>query len=51
MKYVFVSLSIVAVWIALILIISLLEINGIILPLIALVMTVILYEVGFGGKQ
>jgi hypothetical protein len=51
MRYVFVSLSIIAIWIAVILIVTSLNQKGIMLPLVALVMTVILFEIGFGGKK
>ena len=51
MRYAFVSLSIIAIWIAVILIITLLNIEGIMLPLVALFMTVIMFEIGFGEKK
>ena len=51
MKYAFVSLSIIAIWIAVILIVTLLKQDGIMLPIVALVMTVILFEIGIGGKK
>ena len=51
MKYAFVSLSIIAIWIAFVLMIIFLEYEGIILPMIALIMTVILFILGFGDKS
>lgn len=51
MKYLFVSLSIIVIWIAIILIVYSLESTELFLPLIALFMTVILFYIGFGGKK
>jgi hypothetical protein len=51
MRYAFVSISIIAIWIAVILIVVLLNQEGIMLPLVALIMTVVLFEIGFGGKK
>jgi hypothetical protein len=51
MRYAFVTLSIIAIWIAIIMIVIFLDQQGIMLPLIALIMTVILFEIGFGGKK
>jgi len=51
MRYAFVSISIIAIWIALILIVIGLEQDGILLPLVALVMTLVLFHIGFGGKR
>lgn len=51
MKYLFVSLSIIVIWIAIILIVYALESTELFLPLIALFMTVILFYIGFGGKK
>lgn len=51
MKYAFVSISILAIWIAVILIVSVLQYDGIMLPFVALIMTVLLFEIGFGGKK
>ncbi|MDE5539738.1 MAG: hypothetical protein K2J20_04555 [Bacilli bacterium] len=51
MKYLFVSLSILAIWISLILIVIFLNYNGLTLPLIALIMTTILFEIGFRSNK
>lgn len=51
MRYAFVSLSILAIWIAIVLLVVFLDINTLMLPLVALVMTITLFEIGFGGKK
>lgn len=51
MRYAFVSISIIAIWIAIILIITSSNYKGNTLTIIALTMTVVLYEIGFGGKK
>ena len=51
MRYAFVSISIIAIWIALILIVIGLEQDGVLLPLVALAMTLVLFHIGFGGKR
>ncbi|MFA5602933.1 MAG: hypothetical protein WDA21_04340 [Bacilli bacterium] len=51
MKYAFVSVSIIAIWIAVILMVIFLNQRSIMLPLVALTMTVILFTIGFGGKK
>lgn len=51
MKYAFVTLSILAIWVAIIVIILSLNYEGIILPLLGLVMSLFLFEIGFGGKK
>lgn len=51
MKYAFVSISIIVIWFAIILIVYSLEQSGIFLPLTALVMTMVLFYIGFGGKN
>ncbi len=51
MKYAFVSISIVAIWVAIILIILALEQGGITLPFVALIMTVLLFYIGFGDRK
>ncbi len=51
MKYAFVSISIIAIWVAIILIVLALEQEGIMLPLVALFMTIILFYIGFGEKK
>ncbi len=50
MKYAFVTLSIISIWIATIMIVVFLDYDKIVLPIIALIMTSILFEIGFGGK-
>ncbi len=51
MKYLFVSLSILAIWLSVILIVVFLNYNGVMLPLIALIMTLILFEIGFRSSK
>ena len=51
MKYAFVTISIIAMWISIVLIIVTLKLSGILLPLVALLMTVLLFYIGFGGKK
>ncbi len=51
MKYAFVSISILFMWLAILLIIVSLNYDEITLPLLALVMTIILFSIGFGGKK
>jgi hypothetical protein len=51
MKYAFVTISIIAIWIATIIVVYFLEYQGIFLPIIALIMTVILFIIGFAGKK
>ncbi len=51
MKYLFVSLSILAIWLSVILIVIFLNYNGVALPLIALTMTIILFEIGFRSNK
>ncbi len=51
MKYAFVTISIISIWIATIIIVMLLDYQNIILPIIALVMTTILFTLGFGGNK
>ncbi|MDD3187780.1 MAG: hypothetical protein PHD02_04895 [Bacilli bacterium] len=51
MRYAFVLLSIIAIWIAVISIILALDYNGEVLPIVAIVMTVLLFEIGIGGKK
>ncbi len=50
MKYIFVTLSILVVWVSIILIINTVDTNEIVLSLIALFMTTFLYIVGFGDS-
>lgn len=51
MKYAFVSLSIIAIWIAIILIVIFLDYNEITLPIVALLMTLVLFFIGFRSKK
>lgn len=51
MKYAFVSLSILVIWIAICLIVIFLDYNSIFLPITALVMTIFLFVIGFGCKK
>jgi hypothetical protein len=51
MKYAFVTLSILAVWVATVLIVWALNMKGVFLPLTALVMTVALFVIGFVKKK
>lgn len=50
MKYAFVSLAILAVWIGVILIVGVLKNDHILLPVTALVMTLALFLIGFRKK-
>lgn len=51
MIYAFVTLSILSIWIAIILIAVFLDYSSILLPLLALIMTVVLFVIGFGSKK
>jgi len=51
MKYAFVTLSILAIWISVILIVVFLNYEGTLLPILALFMTVALFLIGFGSKK
>ncbi|MDR1032941.1 MAG: hypothetical protein LBL84_02935 [Candidatus Nomurabacteria bacterium] len=51
MKYAFVTLSIVAVWLAVILVVLALDTKGVFLPLTALIMTVALFMIGFVRRR
>lgn len=51
MKYAFVTFSILAIWISLVVVIVSLNYNDVLLPIIGLILTVILFEIGFGGKK
>ena len=51
MRYAFVSLSVLAIWIAIVLLVVFLKLETLMLPLVALVMTIILFEIGFGGNK
>lgn len=51
MKYAFVSLSILAIWIAITVLIVELEYSGLLLPITALIMTIALFLIGFSGQK
>ena len=51
MKYAFVTVSILAIWLSIVGIIVVLDYQHFVLPIIGLAMTVILFEIGFGGKK
>jgi hypothetical protein len=51
MKYAFVTLSIVAVWVATITVVYFLDSKSVFLPLVALAMTVALFLIGFVRKK
>lgn len=50
MKYLFVSLAILAVWVGTILIVAFLKNTNILLPLVALAMSLVLFLIGFAKK-
>ena len=50
MKYAFVTISILAIWLSIILIVVSLKLTGILLPMVALFITVLFFWIGFGGK-
>jgi len=50
MKYAFVSLTILAVWVGTIIIVGVLEERSLLLPVTALVMTLVLFYLGFVRK-
>jgi hypothetical protein len=51
MRYAFVTISILAIWIAIIIIVYALQQEGYFLPIVALVMTVVLFLFGFVRKK
>ncbi len=51
MRYAFVTLSIVAIWISITILSFILNYNGLILPILALALTIIIFEIGIGGKK
>ena len=51
MKYMFVTIAIFAVWVGVILLAITNPSTGIFLPIFAMVMTVILFLIGFGKKK
>lgn len=51
MRYAFVTLSIVAIWASITILTYMLNYNGLVLPILALVLTIIIFEIGIGGKR
>lgn len=51
MRYAFVSLSIIAIWISILVLVIVTDYNGILLPLIALLLTIIIFEIGIASKK
>ncbi|MCX4365885.1 MAG: hypothetical protein OSJ70_08970 [Bacilli bacterium] len=51
MRYAFVSLSIIAIWISMLILIIATDYSGIILPVIALILTVIIFEIGVCSRK
>ncbi len=51
MKYLFVTLSILALWIAIIAITIYMNYQELFLPIASLVTTIILFEIGFGERK
>lgn len=51
MKYAFVTLSIIVIWMAIVGIILILDYQSFWLPLVGFVLTIILFEIGFGSKK
>lgn len=50
MRYAFVALTIVAIWTSITILSFVLDYSGIMLPILALVLTIIIFEIGIGGK-
>jgi len=51
MRYAFVSLSIIAIWISMLILIIATDYSGIILPIIALILTIIIFEIGVCSRK
>ena len=51
MRYAFVSISIIAIWISMLVLIIATEYSGIVLPIVALILTIILFEIGIASKK
>lgn len=51
MRYAFVSLSIIAIWISMLVLIIATNYSGIVLPMIALILTIIIFEIGVCSKK
>lgn len=50
MRYAFVALTIVAIWTSITILSFVLDYSGIMLPILALALTIIIFEIGIGGK-
>lgn len=51
MKYAFVTISIAAIWLSIVLIVASLNYQSILLPMVGLALTLALFILGFGGKN
>lgn len=51
MKYIFVAISIISIWVAITLLVVNLEYTGLLLPMVALALTIILFLIGFSEKK
>lgn len=51
MKYAFVTISIAAIWISIVLTVATLNYKDLLLPLTGLALTLVLFFLGFGGKN
>lgn len=51
MRYAFVSISIIAIWFSILALIATTNYHGITLPIIALVLTIIIFEIGIASKK
>lgn len=51
MRYAFVSLSIIAIWISILVLVIVTDYTDILLPVIALLLTVIIFEIGIASKK
>ncbi len=50
MRYAFVTLSIIAIWVSITILTYILDYTGLVLPILALVLTIIIFEIGIGGN-
>ncbi len=51
MRYAFVSMSIIAIWISILILIATTHYHGVVLPIIALILTIIIFEIGIASKK
>lgn len=51
MRYAFVTLSIIAIWVSITILTYILDYTGLVLPILALALTIIIFEIGIGGKR